>query len=80
MLALIFTRATLPMAIGSSAPARWWMLAGMMSRPIAISSRTSSGVELLALGDESHRVGDLAPTRVMHLRSVLPSFDSLRRY
>ena len=42
MFALTFTRATFPMAIGSSLPARWWMLAGMVSRPRAISSRITS--------------------------------------
>ena len=43
MLALILTLATLPIAIGSSDPARCRTLAGMMSRPIAISSRIVSG-------------------------------------
>ena len=42
MLALIFTRKLRPMIIGSSSP--WLMLAGMMARPRAISSRTNSGV------------------------------------
>ena len=42
MLALIFTRKLRPMIIGSSSV--WLMLAGMMARPSAISSRTNSGV------------------------------------
>ena len=42
MLALIFTRKLRPMIIGSSSA--WLMLAGMMARPRATSSRTSSGV------------------------------------
>ena len=42
MLALILTRKLRPIAIGSSSP--WLMLAGMMARPRAISSRTNSGV------------------------------------
>ena len=40
MLALIFTRKFRPMIIGSSS--RWLMLAGMMARPRATSSRTKS--------------------------------------
>ena len=42
MLALIFTRKLRPMIIGSSSA--WLMLAGMMARPRATSSRTNSGV------------------------------------
>ncbi len=42
ILALIFTRKLRPMIIGSSSG--WLMLAGMMARPRAISSRTNSGV------------------------------------
>jgi hypothetical protein len=42
MLALIFTRKLRPMIIGSSSG--WLMLAGMMARPRATSSRTNSGV------------------------------------
>src|SRR4029079_13548862 len=42
MLALILTRKLRPMIIGSSSA--WLMLAGMMARPRAISSRTNSGV------------------------------------
>jgi hypothetical protein len=41
MLALIFTRNLRPMTIGSHSG--WRMLAGMMARPAATSSRTSSG-------------------------------------
>ena len=40
MLALIFTRKLRPMIIGSSS--RWLMLAGMIARPRATSSRTNS--------------------------------------
>ena len=42
MLALIFVRKLRPIAIGSSSA--WLMLAGMMARPRATSSRTNSGV------------------------------------
>ena len=56
ILALIFTRKLRPMMTGSSSG--WLMLAGMMARPRAISSRTNSGVmkagnvgaEILAVG------------------------------
>ncbi len=41
MLALIFTRKRRPMIIGSLSG--WLMLAGMIARPRAISSRTISG-------------------------------------
>ena len=41
MLALIFTRNRLPMIIGSLSG--WLMLAGMIARPAATSSRTTSG-------------------------------------
>jgi hypothetical protein len=44
MLALIFTRKLRPMIIGSSSG--WLMLAGMIARPDATSSRTNSGVML----------------------------------
>ena len=42
ILALIFTRKLRPMIIGSLSG--WLMLAGMMARPRATSSRTNSGV------------------------------------
>src|SRR5215213_5144766 len=42
ILALILTRKLRPMIIGSISG--WLMLAGMMARPRAISSRTNSGV------------------------------------
>ena len=42
ILALILTRKLRPMAIGSASG--WLMLAGMIARPRAISSRTNSGV------------------------------------
>ncbi|MDT4851931.1 hypothetical protein FQZ97_861400 [compost metagenome] len=42
MLALTLTRKLRPMAIGSTSG--WLMLAGMMARPRATSSRTNSGV------------------------------------
>ena len=41
MLALIFTRKCRPMIIGSLSG--WLMFAGMIARPRAISSRTTSG-------------------------------------
>jgi hypothetical protein len=41
MFALIFTRKFLPMIIGSDSG--WWMFAGRIARPAAISSRTNSG-------------------------------------
>ena len=42
ILALIFTRKLRPMIMGSDSG--WLMLAGMMARPRATSSRTNSGV------------------------------------
>ncbi|MNG23533.1 hypothetical protein D3C84_1081500 [compost metagenome] len=42
MLPLIFTRKLRPMIIGSSSV--WLMLAGMIARPRATSSRTNSAV------------------------------------
>ena len=42
ILALTLTRKLRPIAIGSSS--RWLMLAGMIARPRATSSRTNSGV------------------------------------
>jgi hypothetical protein len=42
MLALILTLKFLPIIIASSS--RWLILAGMIARPAAISSRTNSGV------------------------------------
>src|SRR6266542_1055899 len=42
MLALIFTRKLRPIIIGSSSG--WLMLAGIIARPRATSSRTNSGV------------------------------------
>ena len=77
MLALILTRKLRPMAIGSSSP--WLMLAGMMARPRATSSRTNSGVhevgdrgaEVLAVADEGVALlaaQVLADGDVFHLR------------
>ena len=68
MLALIFTRKLRPMIIGSSSG--WLMLAGMIARPRATSSRTNSGATLLADRDELHLLGDHALPRVVHLRDV----------
>src|ERR1700741_2650221 len=48
MLALIFTRKLRPMIIGSVSG--WLMLAGMMARPRATSSRTDPGVICFGLG------------------------------
>ncbi|MNJ72106.1 hypothetical protein D3C77_687220 [compost metagenome] len=47
MLALILTLKLRPMAMGSISG--WLMLAGMMARPRAISSRTNSGVMILGM-------------------------------
>src|SRR5271170_6860869 len=47
ILALIFTRKFRPMIIGSLSG--WLMLFGMMARPLAISSRTNSGVISLGI-------------------------------
>ena len=47
MLALIFTRKLRPIIIGSDSG--WLILAGMIARPHATSSRTNSGV--MNLGD-----------------------------
>ena len=52
MLALIFTRKLRPMIIGSLSG--WLMFDGMIARPRATSSRTNSGVDVLADGDELH--------------------------
>ncbi len=70
MLALIFTRKLRPMIIGSSSG--WLMLAGMMARPRATSSRTNSGGEPFARGDELHLGRDLAAARVRELRHRPP--------
>ena len=48
ILALIFTRKLRPMIIGSISG--WLMLAGMIARPRAISSRTNSGVTWSGIG------------------------------
>ncbi len=71
MLALIFTRKLRPMIIGSGSG--WLMLAGMMARPRATSSRTNSGVHALAQRDEAHLLGDIAAARVVHLGAVAVS-------
>ena len=68
MLALILQRLATPIAIGSSSG--WLMLAGMIMRPRATSSRTSSGVELFFVCDERHLFGDGALARIVHLREV----------
>ena len=77
MLALIFTRKFVPMIIGSSS--RWLRLAGMIARPRATSSRTSSGVTPSRMRAEAHLLGDLTAPRVMHLRKV-PSPRATRRW
>ena len=66
MLALIFTRKLRPMIIGSSS--RWLMLAGMIARPRATSSRTNSAGSPSRIGDELHLGRDLALARVVQLR------------
>ena len=70
MLALILTRKLRPIAIGSSSG--WLMLAGMMARPRATSSRTNSGVmKSRDRGAEALAVGEplLAP-RAQRLRAA----------
>ena len=83
MLALILHLEATPMHIGSRI--RWLMLAGMIMRPRATSERTSSGGELLALGDIVHLFGDDALAGIMHLRAnwivlafVYPLFSHVR--
>ena len=71
MLALIFTRKLRPMIIGSSS--RWLMLAGMIARPRATSSRTNSAGSPSRSGDELHLRRDLALARVVQLRDRLPA-------
>ena len=66
MLALILHIEATPMHIGSRLV--WWMLAGMIIRPRATSSRTSLGRQALALGDVLHLLGDPALPGVVHLR------------
>ena len=56
MLALILVLNALPITIGSSS--RWRMLAGMIARPRATSSRTSSGATRSFAGDVLHLLGD----------------------
>src|SRR6516162_787004 len=55
MLALIFTRKLRPMIIGSDSG--WLMLAGIIARPRATSSRTNSGVMGLAIADRRLPIG-----------------------
>src|SRR2546423_15502449 len=64
MLALIFTRATLPIAIGSSAPARWWILAGVVQRPAPRSFRRQP------LGQPSPRGAEAHADVVLHASAV----------
>ena len=49
----------------------WWTLAGMIIRPRATSERTSSGSDVLAVGDVVHLLGDDALAGIMHLRANL---------
>ena len=62
MLAFTLTRKLRPMAIGSSSV--WLMLAGMIARPLATSSRTNSGVTKSGMAapksSPSRRVGSEA--------------------
>ena len=48
----------------------WLMLAGMIARPRAISSRTNSVVTPSRSGDETHLRRELALAGVVHLAEV----------
>ena len=69
ILALIFTTNFLPMIIGSLSG--WLWLAGITARPRATSSRTSSGRNTLAGGDERHLGGDLAGAGTLQLGAAV---------
>ena len=71
MLALIFTRKLRPMIIGSSSG--WLMLAGMIARPRATSSRTNSGATLSRSATKRISSVMIAAPRVVHLRAVAAS-------
>ena len=77
MLALIFTRKLRPMIIGSISG--WLMLAGMIARPRATSSRTSSAGGTLAGGDERHLRGDLAGAGTLQLGAAVADHPGPRR-
>jgi hypothetical protein len=66
MFAFTFTRATLPMAIGSSRAARWWTLAGITSRPRATSARTSSGSSS-SRSATKRMAGEISPVRATNI-------------
>ena len=68
MLALILQSDSTPMAIGSSSG--WLMFAGMIIVPLATSERTSSGGDLLLVGDEGHLFSDEAFAGEVHLAHV----------
>ena len=79
MFALILTLATLPMHIGSSAPARWRMLAGITSRPLATSSLIVSGGS--SSRSATKRMASVMSPRRAYVICVRASIvDSLRRY
>ena len=77
MLALTLTRKRRPMTIGSDSG--WLTLAGMMARPAATSSRTTSAGHPLAGGHELHLRGDLARPGVVQLRHRGPGRAQRRR-
>ncbi len=68
MLALILHRVATPIPMGSSSG--WLMLAGMMSRPAAISSRIKADGDLFPFCDKGHLFGDLSLARKVHLGHV----------
>ena len=74
MLALILTLKLRPMAIGSTSG--WLMLAGMMARPRATSSRTNSGVMMRGIcapiGLPATRLARSALARYSAIHSRLP--------
>lgn len=74
MLALIFTLKLRPIAIGSTSG--WLMLAGMIARPRATSSRTNSGVMmrgmLAPIGLPATRLARSSLARYWAIHSRLP--------
>ena len=63
MLALILVRLARPIAIGSRLCCRWVMLAGMIIRPAATSSRTCSAVRCGSRAATDIICGVIVPTR-----------------
>jgi len=71
--ALIFTRKLRPMIIGSDSG--WLMLAGMMARPRATSSRTNSAV--ISAGMAAPKTGRMLARH--HSASLVPCGPEVRR-